>query len=497
LLTHFLVECQILNLDQAVVLRFKSLIIFYFCIILSGLFTSSQAANAFSTPNVWEVLRTQFSLNHAVTQPEVQNQLRWLISHPSYLQKLAQAEPYMYHIITEIKKRHLPGELALIPMIESAYDPFAYSGAGAAGLWQLMPGTGTDLGLKRDWWFDGRRSIRPSTDAALNYLAYLNKFFSGNWILAFAAYDSGEGTIARIIKNSRQTNNINFWTLPVPQETRAYIPRLLALAEIIQNPERYRVQLPDIPHIPYFEEVNIGSQIDLNHAAKLAGISYKDLIKLNPGFNRWATAPYRPYKLLIPADRVEDFSRNLANLPEDKRVSWTRHQVSAGDNLVLIAQKYHTTVNLIKELNQLKSNAVKKGQYVLIPSGKNTATASPQAMLATAAVIPAASFKQNKQYKVVHIVQGNESYKMLQNKYGVSAQQIRQWNKLNPKTALRRGAQLVIWKTTRATETYIIRKGDTLSTIAKRNNTKTSTLVGLNPALKHSLLHPGQQIVLG
>jgi len=447
------------------------------------------------TPNVWDVLRKQFMLNHSVTQPEVQNQLRWLISHPSYLQKLAQSEPYIYHIITEVKKRNLPGEIALIPMIESAYDPFAYSGAGAAGLWQLMPGTGTTLGLKRDWWFDGRRSIRPSTDAALNYLAYLSKFFNGNWILAFAAYDSGEGTIARIIKNSGQTRTVDFWSLPVPQETRAYIPRLLALAEIIQNPQRYHVQLRDIPHIPYFEEVNIGSQIDLNHAAKLAGISYKDLIKLNPGFNRWATAPYRPYKLLIPADRVEDFSRNLANLPEEKRISWTRHQVSAGDNLVLIAQKYHTTVNLIKELNQLKSNAVKKGQFVLIPSGKNTSGTSAITTPDAPARQEAASFTAVKQYKVIHIVQKNDSYQQLQKKYGVSANQIRQWNKLSSKTPLRRGVQLVIWQQNGATGTYIIKPGDTLSAIAKRNNTKTRNLVRLNPGLK--LLRPGQKIILG
>ncbi len=473
-------------------MRFKSLISHYLCTLLTGLCILTQATNAHAAPNVWEVLRKQFTLNHAVTQPEVQNQLRWLIAHPSYLQKLAQSEPYIYHIITEVKKRKLPGELVLIPMIESSYDPFAYSGAGAAGLWQLMPGTGTDLGLTRDWWFDGRRSIRPSTDAALNYLAYLNKFFQGDWILAVAAYDSGEGTIKRIITNSGQQGNINFWKLPVPQETKAYIPRLLALAEIIQNPNRYHVQLPDIPHIPYFEEVNIGSQIDLNNAAKLAGIPYKDLIKLNPGYNRWATAPYRPYKLLIPADKVEDFSRNLANLPEDKRVSWTRHKVSAGDDLMLIARRYHTTVNLIKELNQLKSNAVKKGEFVLIPSSKNT----PAAKTPPTLVAKPPQFIAARQYKLIHIVQRNDSLQRIQSKYGVSANEIRLWNKLSAKTALRRGQQLVIWKRSNSTGSYIIKQGDTLSVIAKRNATQVSTLTRLNPGLT-KYLRPGQKILLG
>ena len=405
---------------------------------------------AYSAPNVWDVLRSEFTLNHESTQPAVQQQIRWIVAHPSYLQKIAQqSQPYIYHIVTEIKKRKLPGELALIPMIESSYDPFAYSGAGAAGLWQLMPGTGTELGLKQDWWYDGRRSIGPSTNAALTYLVYLHSYFNGDWLLAFAAYDAGEGTISRIIKRMGKTaGNVSFWSLSVPQETRAYIPRLLALAEVVQNPQRYHVQLANIPHEPYFEEVNIGSQIDLNHAAKLAGISYRDLIKLNPGFNRWATAPYRPYKLLVPADKAEDFTKKLANLPEDQRVSWTRHKVSAGDNLVIIANKYHTTVNLIKELNQLKTTSVKNGQFVLIPNGKNTVVAEKTVTIPPKHIekTKLQAFIPPKKYKVIHIVQKNETYKDLQKKYSVSLHDIQSWNHLGRNTALKRNQQLVIWR---------------------------------------------------
>ncbi|KTC65164.1 membrane bound lytic murein transglycosylase D (plasmid) [Legionella adelaidensis] len=473
-------------------MKFKSLILNNLFFILLGFCLITPTVKAQYAMNVWDVVRKEFRLNHSTSQPEVQNQLLWLVSHPSYLRKLAQSEPYIYHIVTEIKKRHLPGELALIPMIESAYDPFAYSGAGAAGLWQLMPGTGTDLGLKRDWWYDGRRSIGSSTDAALNYLSYLNNYFSGDWLLAIAAYDSGEGTIAKSIKNSPQRAKVSFWSLPVPEETRAYIPRLLALAEIIQNPQRYKVELPDIPHVPYFEEVNIGSQIDLNHAAKLAGISYKELIKLNPGFNRWATPPYRPYKLLIPADKVEDFSRNLANLPEDKRVSLTHHQVSAGDNLVLIAQKYHTTVNLIKELNQLKSNSVKKGQSILIPSSKNVVPSETSQVASKES-----HFIPSKQYKIIHIVQKNDSLASIEKKYEVKDQDIRQWNKLAKNQGIRAGQQLIIWKHNNATGTYIVKKGDSLSMIAKLNHTKVNNLLRLNPQLNAKFLKPGQQIQIG
>ncbi|KTC67911.1 membrane bound lytic murein transglycosylase D [Legionella birminghamensis] len=449
-----------------------------------------------SVPTVWEVLRSQLKLNHEVTQPEVQNQIQWLINHPSYLQKLARAEPYMYHIVTEVKKRDLPGELALIPMLESAYDPFAYSGAGAAGLWQLMPGTGNNLGLKQDWWFDGRRSITPSTDAALNYLKYLGRYFNGNWVLAIAAYDSGEGTISRAIKNSGQTGRaVNFWVLPVPNETRFYVPRLLALAEIIKYPQRYKISLPEIPHVPYFEEVNIGSQIDLNHAAKLAGISYTDLIKLNPGYNRWATAPYKPFKLLIPATKVAAFNRNLAHVPQDKRVSWTRHLVRKGDNLDSIAQRYFTTVKLLREVNQLHNDRLKNGQFILIPSTKN----APRAIASNRAKpLPLIDKPASTQtYKVIHIVQNGEDIHSIEKKYQVTAANIEQWNQLNANKALVKGQQLVIWREKINPGIYTVKAGDSLSIIAKRNNTSVANLARLNPKLNMNVLKPGQQLFVG
>ena len=478
-------------------MKYKSLLIY--CFLFTTLSPCITFANVLSAPNVWDVLRSQLSLNHEIHQPAVQNQIQWIASHPGYIKGLAlQSKPYIYHIVTELRKRGLPGELALIPMIESSYNPFAYSGAGAAGLWQLMPGTGTELGLKQDWWFDGRRSIRPSTDAALNYLSYLHHFFNDDWLLAFAAYDAGEGALARIIKNSRYTGRqVSFWSLDVPQETRAYIPRLLALAEVIQNPQRYKVELPDIPHLPYFEEVNIGSPIDLNHAAKLAGISYRDLIKLNPGFNRWSTAPNHPYKLLIPADRVADFNRNLANVPIDKRVSWIRHKVRPGENLLLIAQKYHTTVNLIKELNQLKTTAVSDGETILIPSSKNTTVLTKKLPLQTIKLSPAQPryLTLTKQYKVIHIVQRNESYEQIQKKYGVTANDIQAWNQLK-ETTLAPGQQLIIWKHAPTIGLYVVKPGDSLATIAKQNNTSTITLMKLNPGLTFNI-QPGQKIRLG
>jgi membrane-bound lytic murein transglycosylase D len=386
-------------------------------------------------------------------------------------------------------------------MLESAYDPFAYSGVGAAGLWQLMPRTGSGLGLKQDWWYDGRRSIGPSTDAALNYLLYLNKFFKGNWILAIAAYDSGEGTIARSIKSTNRPGQpVYFWNLPIPRETKIYVPRLLALAEIINNPTRYKVNLPVIAYLPYFEEVNIGSQIDLNHAAKLAGISYKELIKLNPGFNRWTTAPYKPFRLLIPTEKVERFNLNLANFPEEKRVSWTKHLVRQGDSLNNIATRYHTTVNLIKQLNQLTTNFIKPNQAILIPSSKNTAVvAKIENPVSTAGSAPIVhQLATAKNMRLIHIVQSNDTLKKIQKTYGVSAKDLQNWNKIPDIKSLNKGQQLVIWKKVKQPTQYIIKTGDSLSVIAKVHHTKINTIIDLNPGMsKNKPLQKGQKILIG
>lgn len=264
--------------------------------------------------NIWVALSHEFSLNHQVEQPQVQKQLKWMLKHPEQVTKMAtQAKPFIYHILNEIRKRNLPGELALIPMIESEYDPFSSSNKGAAGIWQIMPHTAVELGIPKSWWVDGRRSIGPSTNAALNYLTYLHHFFHGNWILAVAAYDSGEGTVLRAVKHRP---NKAFWSLSLPDETKNYIPKLLALSEIIQNPRRYHIDLPEIEVKPYFIEVDIDKKLKLNHITKLTHMPAKEMHRLNAGFKDWSSYPNKPYKLLIPTDYVDDFYRNLANIPK-------------------------------------------------------------------------------------------------------------------------------------------------------------------------------------
>ncbi len=468
----------------------------FYTLIFWGI-TCGAIAN--TAPNVWEVLRYEFTLNHETSRVEVQDQIQWFVAHPGFINKVCrQSEPYIYHIINEVKKKKLPGELALLPMIESAFDPFAYSVAGAAGLWQLMPLTGKDLGLTQDWWFDGRRSINSSTDAALNYLLYLNNFFNGNWILAIAAYDAGAGTIDRAIKAiPKSGNTISFWELSVPRETQIYVPRLLALAEIISNPSRYKLVLPEIAYLPYFEEVNIGSPIDLNHAAKMAGMSYKELIKLNPGFNRWTTAPNKPFKLLIPTEKVQQFYFNLANLPEHKRVSWEMYQVQPGDSLDNIAVRYHTTVNFIKQLNQLTTNDLKPNQSILIPSTKNTPVVVKKEPAVTLLPIKHQMIA-SREHRIIHIVQENDNYNTLVKTYGISVQQIQTWNKITNNQPLYKGQQLIIFKKINQPTYYVVKKGDSLSNIAQKHQTQIERLLALNPGLtRNTSLYLGQKIFIG
>lgn len=448
-----------------------------------------QLAYAQETTDVWDVLRSEFKLTHEISRPEVQKQIRWLKQHPGYLYKVSrQAEPYIYHIVSEIKKRHLPGELALVPMIESAYDPFAYSIVGAAGLWQLMPKTGNQLGLKQDFWFDGRRSIGQSTNAALNYLVHLNKFFNGQWILAIAAYDAGEGSISRTIKATVPPGTpVSFWNLSVPAETKAYVPRLLALAEVIENPDQYHINLPKIPYAPYFEEVEIGSQIDLNHAAKLAGISYKELIKLNPGYNRWTTAPYKPFNLLIPRSKVRLFNWNLSNVSPEKRNSWSKLRTPHDHRLKNIAIRHHTGSYLIQQMDKATPN---------IYANTTSNNSNVQTKLTKDRLIQPLLSARN--HRIIHIVQPQDSLAHLEKLYGIKAEQLLLWNKLDAHQALYQGQQLVIWKKITPPVRYTIKNGDTLNNIAKMYHTNPNKIIELNPELRSwPKLQVGQKILVG
>ncbi len=269
----------------------------------SILFKSSKEKNERSQ-DIWKQIAKDFTLSEYEDTPEVQKQIRWYQNHSKSLTQIAErAAPYLYYIHQQVREKGLPGELVLLPIIESAYNPFAYS-QGASGLWQLMPQTGSRLGIKQSAAFDGRRDVVSSTQAALSYLGYLDNIFDDNWLLAIAAYNSGPGTVLNADKaNKGAHGDTEFWSLRLPATTKQYVPRLLAIAAIISNPEKYGIQLPNVPNEPYFAKVDITDPIALSKVAKLSEVPANDIYNLNAGYNQKQVATNAPKHLLIPVEK--------------------------------------------------------------------------------------------------------------------------------------------------------------------------------------------------
>lgn len=327
--------------------------------------------------NLWDILRDEFTLPHYENNPAVQAKIQWFMSNPDFVLRSAlRAAPYLYYILQQVHKRHLPAELVLLPIIESGYNPFAYSNVGAAGIWQMMPSAASDQMLRQDGWYDGRRDVIASTRAALNYLMYLQTFFDGNWLLAIAAYNTGPGNVLSAIRRNISAGyDTDFWSLPVAQQTKDYVPSLLALATIISHPDQYPLYLPPVRNAPYLAEVDIGNQINLQYAANLAGISMKKMAQLNPGFRKPSTSPEGPYRIVLPIESVEQFFQNLNLSPyANRQAGWVHYAIHSGDSLKSIARKFQTTTVAIRKMNHLGNHLPHPGSQLLIPHSTTITT---------------------------------------------------------------------------------------------------------------------------
>jgi membrane-bound lytic murein transglycosylase D len=262
--------------------------------------------------NLWDVITTHFQLGSHENEPSVQKKLQWLLKHPKRMTELSEsAKPYLYYIFEEIKKRGMPAEIALIPMIESNYDPFEKSRRGAAGLWQMMPQTGAQLGLKISSSYDARKDVIASTKAALDHLSYLHSQF-GTWLLAIAAYNAGEGIVhSAIRKNKQQKQPTNFWDLKLPYETKAYIPTLLALATVIRYPKHYKTRLTHIENAAYVKVIKLDKLFKLSRLAELSHTSVSLIHRLNPGFHQSTATTQKAQTILLPKKAAEALE-NLA-----------------------------------------------------------------------------------------------------------------------------------------------------------------------------------------
>jgi len=380
--------------------------------------------------DLWERIRSELSWQE-VDNKQVEKAVDHYLSQPGYLPEVSErGSLYLYYIVEEVQKRNMPMEIALVPLVESTLDPFAYSHGQAAGLWQIMPQTGEHLGLQQTWWFDGRRSVRASTRVALDYLEKLHDEFDGDWLLALAAYNAGEGRVAR----ARQSNldkglPTDFWSLDLPSETRRYVPKVLALSQIVAEPENHAVELPPVPDAPAFEVAEIGGQIDLARAAELADVSVETLRELNPGQLRWATAPGQSRELLVPFGTGARFEEELAQLTPDERVRWRSYTIRPGDNLAGIAMKFHTDVGLLRRVNGIAGNNIRAGKTLMIPGSDWGTGLSITEAPGAAAVTP---------YKV----QRGDSLHAIAGRYKVSVDDIVAWNSLDPKKYLKPGQTL-------------------------------------------------------
>jgi membrane-bound lytic murein transglycosylase D len=339
----------------------------------------SSEARADGPADLLERMRAGFALP-PVDDLRVRRQLDWYAARPDYLARcFERGRRYLHHIVQELEARNLPRELALLPVVESAFDPFAHSPRRASGLWQFIPSTGRHYGLEQDGWLDGRRDVRAATRAALDHLEDLHQQFEGDWLLALAGYNAGAGGVRRAIeKNLRRGRPTDFFHLDLLPETRAYVPKLLALAQLAAEPERFGIELPAIPDDPYFARVDVGGQIDLGVIAELAQISLDELRALNPQYKRWATAPEGPHELLVPAAAGPRMQEALASLPESRRLRYALHRVRRGDTLIAIAGRYGVPVEALRTTNRVRGSLIHPGQELLVPLSSGRMAVQPE-----------------------------------------------------------------------------------------------------------------------
>ncbi len=382
--------------------------------------------------DLWERIRLDLSWQ-TVEKPQVDSARREILRQPNYLPGIThRADNYLYYIVEEVQKRDMPVEIAFIPVIESSLNPFASGPSGAAGLWQILPETGIHLGLEQNSRYDGRRSLQDSTTVALDYLETLYEEFDEDWLLAVAAYNSGAGNVTRAREaNAAKGLGTDFWSLNLPRHTEEYIPKLIALAQIVADPEHFDVEIPAVDNAPAFEIADAARPLDMSQAAQLAGVDIDTMRALNPGQLGQSIGPNLSGEILVPVGTRNRFEYNIAQLTPEELVQWQTYRIRSGDSLDLIAKKFDTQVAVLQEANGLRGSNIRAGATLKIP-GNDAAAEAPAPLTATAA----------------------------------------------------------------SSQTYQVRKGDSLSGIAARFKVPVKDIVSWNSLDRHAFLQPGQTLTL-
>ena len=464
--------------------------------------TVEPSATAYT--DLFDRVRGGFKLED-VAEDAVDTQLFWFANHPDYLERSFQrSELYLYDIASQIEARGMPLELALLPMIESAYEPYAYSRARASGLWQFIPGTGSRFGLKQDWWYDGRRDVVESTHAALDYLQYLHDEFNGDWLLAIAAYNCGEANVEHALSVNRAKGRpLDFWNLKLPLETRAYVPKLLAMKRLIADPARYGLAFSKIANQPRFERVETLGQIDMKLAAELAGISEEDLYELNPAFHRWATDPAGPHFLLLPPESVALFRQTNAELSPAERMPLTRYRVATGDSVASVARQFNTNIDVIRVLNDLPAGKLTLGTDLSVPA---PVVLPPK--VARAAELFDRPERRVHRHGHIHVVKRGDSLWAIAQRSGMDVNKLASLNGMEVDSPLHAGQHIKLVSTSSVSSagagssaaprpmTYIVRSGDTLSKISRLFQVSIAQISRWNSLASPPSLSPGQKLII-
>lgn len=481
----------------------------------------------FAQTDLWQRVRDHFEMGE-VDSELVRHYERSYSSNPDYLDRImSRGSPYLYHIVNEVEKRGMPSEIALLPVVESAFVPKAKSHANASGVWQFIPSTGRRYGLTQNHWYDGRNDVYAATDAALDYLQFLYDTF-GDWSLALAGYNWGEGNVLKAMERARKEGlEPTFQNIRMPKETRHYVPKLIAVRNIVNQPDAYRIRLKDIDNSPYFQAISLTHPMDIEAIARLSGISIKEIQHLNPAFSVPVWIPQEGRKLLLPKDAVARFQRNLQQADPHTLLSWKPYKVKGAEKLSDVASKTATDLQQLRSVNRLRGDKVPSGSILLVAAGNQSDVVpdlfipndvDDEVGLMDEGLFDDISFDEPEmvswaeparfrtlptgpRYGQYTVRRGN-TLSVIARKYGMSTGELKKLNRLRSnrikpgqklKVRLSRGSRYAQKSTRTRYGTYTVRRGSTLSAIANRYGMSTAELKKLN-RLRSNRIKPGQKL---
>lgn len=484
--------------------------------ILPAINTPEQSARRaawMNDGNLWHYIAARFTLPIPKNNPRVQEQLAFYSSHIKYLQRVTErAQPYLHLIVSRLQENQLPLELALLPIVESAYRPEATSTSNAAGIWQFLPSTGTHFGLQRTVWYDGRRDIKASTGAAIEYFNRLRVMFNDDWPIIIASYNGGEGTLQRAVAyNQEKGLPTDFWDLTqISQETKDYPARLYALVIIFSNPEKFGFTPYPITNQSVLTEVRIDKSVNLSKLAEMTGMSHDELYRLNPGFDKLITGP-EATNLLVPKSVADQFTPSALEAAEKSAMDWGRYTLRRGDNFHKVAYRYGCDVSELLKVNRLSSAYAHPGQTIIVPLGRER---------------PAMAARSGDER--LYTVQSGDSMWGLARRFNLDLSELKRMNGLGGKAEIKPGQKLVVGfstashkrsaekpktavtadrqqhadspveprKTAEKKRHYTVQKGDTLWNVARRFSTTVKEIAATNRLRTNEPLKLGQVLVI-